>query len=116
MGLSFPLDFLVKILVDLQEDPSDNTEEAVLIYENLVTIISIYMNMPFFLRGDSNNSQNVKEAFQYMSIFNPSKFDRVDKLMKYITTRIEEKFKDFRQAYRAFDKNFDGGLSFKEVI
>lgn len=30
--------------------------------------------------------------------------------------RIEEKFKDFRQAFRSFDKNFDGSLNFKEFI
>ena len=30
--------------------------------------------------------------------------------------RIEEKFKDFRIAFRSFDKNFDGSLNFKEFI
>ena len=30
--------------------------------------------------------------------------------------RIEEKFKDFRKAFRSFDKNYDGNLSFKEFI
>ena len=30
--------------------------------------------------------------------------------------RIEEKFKGFRQAYRSFDKNFDGSLNFKEFV
>jgi Ca2+-binding EF-hand superfamily protein len=33
-----------------------------------------------------------------------------------VHARIEEKFKDFRKAFRSFDKNFDGGLNFKEFI
>jgi len=30
--------------------------------------------------------------------------------------RIEEKFKDFRHAFRGFDRNYDGNLSFKEFM
>ena len=45
-----------------------------------------------------------------------SSYERVDKLLKYVHCRIEEKFKGFRQAFRSFDKNFDGGLNFKEFI
>jgi Ca2+-binding EF-hand superfamily protein len=30
--------------------------------------------------------------------------------------RIEEKFKNFRIAFRSFDKNYDGNLSFKEFM
>ncbi len=71
--------------------------------------------MPLFLKPDINNSDNVRRTFEYND-FNPQKFDRVDKLMKYIPARFEEKFKDFRMAFRHFDKNFDGGLNFKEVM
>ncbi len=42
--------------------------------------------------------------------------ERIDKLLQYVHARIEEKFKDFRKAFRTFDKNFDGGLNFKEFI
>ena len=45
-----------------------------------------------------------------------SSYERVDKLLKYVHCRIEEKFKGFRQAFRSFDKNFDGVLNFKEFI
>lgn len=30
--------------------------------------------------------------------------------------RIEEKYRDFRKAFRSFDKNYDGDLSFKEFM
>ncbi len=59
MGLSFPFDFFIKVIVDLQEDRNDNSEDAILLYENLVSIQQIYSNMPIFLKGDSNNSANI---------------------------------------------------------
>jgi Ca2+-binding EF-hand superfamily protein len=45
-----------------------------------------------------------------------NKNDRVDKLLRYINARIEEKFKDFRHAFRNFDKDFGGSIDFKEFI
>ena len=40
----------------------------------------------------------------------------LNKLLQHVHARVEEKFKDFRHAFRFFDKNFDGGLNFKEFI
>lgn len=37
-------------------------------------------------------------------------------MLKGIHCRIEEKFRDYRRAFRHFDVNFDGSLSFQEFI
>jgi hypothetical protein len=100
---------------DMQENTDDYSEEAVLSYENLRNIIEIYNNCPTFLRGDANNSDNFRSNMDTNKDLTVSQ-DRVDKLFQYVHARIEEKFKDFRQAFRSFDKNFDGGLNFKEFI
>jgi len=42
--------------------------------------------------------------------------DRLDKLFRYVHVRIEEKYKDFRQAFRGLDKDFGGSLDFKEFV
>lgn len=34
--------------------------------------------------------------------------------MRHIHLRIEEKFRDYRKAFRSFDVNFDGVLTFQE--
>ena len=68
-------------------------------------------------RGDSNNSDNFKvnmDLNKDMTSLNT--YERIDKLFKHIHARIEEKFKDFRHAFRSFDKDFGGSLDFKEFI
>lgn len=42
--------------------------------------------------------------------------DRLEKLLKIIHARIEEKFRDYRTAFRNIDKDFGGFLEFKEFI
>jgi len=42
--------------------------------------------------------------------------ERLEKLLKIIHARIEEKYRDFRTAFRAIDKDFGGQLEFKEFM
>ena len=37
-------------------------------------------------------------------------------MIKQIHFRVEQKFRDYRTAFRKFDLNFDGGLSFEEFV
>lgn len=52
----------------------------------------------------------------YQTLMNDEEIDHTYELIWYIHLKIEEKFKDYRKAFRSFDKNYDGGLSFKEFI
>lgn len=67
-------------------------------------------------RGDSNNSDLFKGNMDLNKDPNNNSYDRIDKLFRHIHARIEEKFKDFRHAFRSFDKDFGGSLDFKEFI
>lgn len=37
-------------------------------------------------------------------------------MLSFVHCRIIEKFRNFRVAFRRFDKNFDGSLNFREFI
>lgn len=104
-------------------------------YENAKTIIDIFSNTPTFLKGDQLNSDNTKIAMDHnnrtIEMLAPkmlTNFDaledrpmnlteeeaqeflneRLEKLLKIIHARIEEKYRDFRTAFRAIDKDFGG--------
>lgn len=84
-------------------------------YTKLKAVIDVYMSCPSRLKGDSNNSNSFKVSLEYQTDIKTLS-DKTDKLIRYVHLRIEEKFKDFRHAFRSFDKNYDGNLSFKEFM
>lgn len=59
----------------------------------------------------------VKTPVPVKQVFNYDKFTKeeqihIQNVLRGIHSRIEEKFKDYRRAFRHFDINFDGALSF----
>ena len=42
--------------------------------------------------------------------------ERLEKLLKTLHSKIEEKYRDFRIAFRAIDKDYGGHLEFKEFM
>lgn len=66
------------------------------------------------------NSDNVKISMEHNRDFKLAEFDenlfgnndktnaRIDSILKMIHARIEEKYRDFRSAFRAIDLDFGG--------
>lgn len=103
-------------MTTIQEDKEENGEEAYLSYNKLRGVIDVHVNCPSRLKGDSNNSSAFKVSLEYQTDLRNLSNEKIDKLVRYVHMRIEEKFKDFRKAFRSFDKNYDGNLSFKEFM
>lgn len=47
-GFQFPLDFLINILSDIQVDPNDRSENALVSYDNVKTVIDVFSMSPSF--------------------------------------------------------------------
>ena len=62
-----------------------------------------------FLDEKKPDNLTEQEEIQFLN-------DRLEKLLKTIHARIEEKFRDYRQAFRNIDKDYGGTLEFKEFI
>lgn len=45
-----------------------------------------------------------------------AEYGRVDMLLQHVNNRIIEKYRGFTEAFRRFDKNFDGSLEFREFV
>eukprot|EP00347_Sterkiella_histriomuscorum_P010172 403377330 len=96
-------------------DAESEKSKQYLSYSKLMAIIDIFMQFPSISLKESNNSNHVKESIEFKKDLDLQD-EKLDKLVKYVHIRVEEKFKDFRHAFRSIDKNFDGKLSFKEFI
>lgn len=63
----------------------------------------------FDAMGDQPKNLSEEEAAEFLN-------ERIEKILKIIHARIEEKYRDFRTAFRAIDKDFGGQLEFKEFM
>jgi len=107
----------MNLVSDIQVDKDDERPEALLAFSRLQKLIDIYSKAPVVDKCDRNQSKGFKWATDVQltpdEIINQG---RAEKLIKFVHQRIEEKFKGFRQAYRSFDKDYNGDLDLKEFI
>jgi hypothetical protein len=69
-----------------------------------------FTGVPFgYLDDKKPEGMSEEEEAQFLN-------DRLEKLLKIIHARIEEKFRDYRTAFSNIDKDFGGFLEFKEFI
>jgi len=52
---------------------------------------------------ENNNSKNVKSTLEFKTVLATTNQDKLNKLLRTVHLRIEEKFKCFRDAFRAID-------------
>lgn len=115
--MRLPEEMLYQILRDLQLDYSDSSDEAILLYKNLLDIIEILQSTPAILAHNRNVSAQFIASLERQPLLKPyHEYNRVDLLFQQVHNRIIEKFKGFRHAFRRFDKNFDGSLVFREFV
>jgi Ca2+-binding EF-hand superfamily protein len=113
-----PQHLMNNILQDIQlnqrEAPTDNT---ILVYKHLIDIIEIFQHCPAILPVDSNKSTNFIHSLERLPMLKTVEtYGRTDLLLQHVNNRILEKHKGFTEAFRRFDKNFDGSLNFREFV
>ena len=88
---------------------SDNTKIAMDHNNRTVEMFAPKTLMNFDAMEDRPMNLTEEEATEFLN-------ERLEKLLKIIHARIEEKYRDFRTAFRAIDKDFGGQLEFKEFM
>lgn len=68
------------------------------------------------LKGKGRTQKSKYQPKLMMDAYSPEQRKHIQQLLKQIHIRIEEKFSDYRSAFRSIDQNFDGGLSFQEFV
>ena len=109
-NLIFPQDFLTNLINDIQID------ENTISYQKFSLVMNVYLSLPIYRKGDCNNSEafkNGQDLYGYNNIDLP---DPLISLMKLIHIKIEEKYKGYMNAFRAFDVDFNGYIDFRELI
>lgn len=69
------------------------------------------------LKSDHNKSTNfVNSLERFPMMKTKNDYGRIDILFQHVNNRIVEKHKGFTEAFRRFDKDFDGSINFREFV
>lgn len=86
-------------------------------YKNLIDVIDIFLHCPATLPSENNKSTNFINSLERMPMQKTiQEYGRIDMLLQHVNNRIVEKYKGFTEAFRRFDKNFDGSINFREFV
>ena len=102
-AMKYPEKFFLHFLSLIQTDASDSEADPLLSYERLVAYIDVFLQYPSQSKKDSNNSDSVKASMSFLDERRPAHLARTHKLVRFIQSRVDEKFKDFRHAFRFID-------------
>lgn len=109
---------LNNLLQDISLNPKEPlTDDSILIYKHLVDVIEVFQRCPSKLRTDTNKSKQLADTLEKVPMMKTQEsYGKVDELFQHVSNRITEKFKGFTQAFRSFDKNYDGVLNLREFV
>ena len=85
-------------------------------YQKFIMVLNIYYSLPIYKKGGANNSDCFKNSQDSYGFTTPSMPPHLASLMKLIHVKIDEKYKNYRDAFRAFDSDFSGVIGFTELV
>ena len=109
-SISFPQDFLENLLQDIKID------ENTISYQKFLLVMNVFLSLPIFKKGEWNSSEGFKNSLDLYGYNDIDLPEPLISLMKLIHIKIEEKYKNYKNAFRKFDTDFNGYIDFRELI
>lgn len=131
---SFPKSFFKGLLNDIQANPQRSqsplknkniellqsksesllpTDEKIS-FKKFKEVYKIFCNLPICKRSQSNNSDMFKQSQDQYVEHNDNIQDNIKPIFRLLHSKIEEHFKNYRNAFRKFDIDHDGKIDFGE--
>ena len=91
--------------------------ESQLSYHKFAFLMDLYISMPLIKKKDANNSDNLRKT---LGLFEQQNFAQIpedmEEIIKWIHYKIEQKYKNYKEAFKAIDINRNGIIEFREFF